>query len=186
MDEIRLLLFGLVIALLLGPNESLKCFQCAETTDTGHCALDVAGLLNASLGLPTWYHYAKDCTASKTDWTLCMIQTTETNGKKQLFHRGCHDGHTFDIGLDSPRFHNISANNDSTCAYVKDTNLLVCYSFCDEDFCNGPQPEPQKVCNFTISSDGFYENVENPCHGLCLLPEVFLCLLSLMTSLYFI
>ncbi|CAL1531028.1 unnamed protein product [Lymnaea stagnalis] len=126
----------------------LMCYQCGSTTDASDCFTDVGGLVNASKGLRSNYHYAKNCTASKPEWDRCMIEEAKAaNDKVSLFHRGCHDGKTF--LADDPRFVHLKPNNASTCAIINELDMVICYSFCMTDFCNGPQPEDKVPCNET-------------------------------------
>ncbi|XP_059164335.1 uncharacterized protein LOC131947202 [Physella acuta] len=128
----------LIVILFPIVSECLLCYQCGDTSEHQNCLHDWQGLINTSLGNSTLYK--KDCTAMNKNWTMCMIESAETEGKYTLFHRGCTDGESFPEKFNSSRFTNIAANNASTCAYLPGLTRLVCYRYCQTDYCNGPQP----------------------------------------------
>jgi len=114
-------------------------------------------------------YYIKNCTAQNPAWDRCMIETLEQDGVIQHYHRGCHDGITFGTQFDSPRFKNLTPTNETVCAHVV---VLACYTFCNTDLCNGPQPpevEQDPCANFTVS-DYYYTDTspyDNPLYALC-------------------
>ena len=65
-------------------------------------------------------------------------------GVQTFFHRGCHDGVTFSKLHEHPRFKGLPPNNQTTCARITTSRESVCFTFCDKDFCNGPQPPEVK------------------------------------------
>lgn len=131
---------AVLIMICIQGCSSIKCYQCATTNQNEQCVNDYWGFINDSMGLTDTY--IKDCTAMNPNWTRCMIETLEKDGRMQHFHRGCHDGRTFSTQFSSPRFMNIRPTNETTCAHVI---VLACYTFCDTDLCNGPQPPPNKT-----------------------------------------
>ncbi|XP_059138753.1 uncharacterized protein LOC131927105 [Physella acuta] len=145
-------------AYLAVTTEALLCYQCASTSPDGPCVTDISGLVNTSLGISSKYY--QNCSASKPTWDRCMIETAATSGIYTLYHRGCHDGVNFTSGFDSPRFHGLDPNNLTTCEFINLIGKLVCYTFCQKDFCNGPQPPEvpyQQVCNESMSDYDYGE-----------------------------
>ncbi|CAG5124995.1 unnamed protein product, partial [Candidula unifasciata] len=123
-------------------TESLECFQCEATSETGNCITDWEVMSNST----TRQIYAKNCTHSNVNWTRCMIQRVEVKAQVVFFHRACDDGSYFEKHLYSPRFEHLPPDNQTTCDVVGDIGTAVCYTPCDTDFCNGPQLIPEKNC----------------------------------------
>ncbi|GFR65717.1 hypothetical protein ElyMa_003665600 [Elysia marginata] len=133
--------FFLLVLFLVTYVESLSCYQCATTAKHHECKDDYGGFVNTSMGLT--HKYDKNCTAANVNWTRCMILTAQGQaGVETVFHRGCHDGETFSILHDSPKFRGLPPNNQTTCGRIASSRELVCFTFCATDFCNGPQPPP--------------------------------------------
>nr|KAI8728321.1 CAunnamed protein product [Biomphalaria glabrata] len=131
---------------------ALLCYQCLGTEENSQCEMNYTKLINSSTNYTHYKDYFQNCSESKFTWDRCMIETSISNGKITLFHRGCHDGKTFTPTFNDTRFFNLSPNNLTTCAQL---STVVCYSFCDKDFCNGPVPPLIKVCN--VSALGYGE-----------------------------
>jgi hypothetical protein len=137
-----------MVLYMIGVN-GIKCFQCAKTGPDSWCQHDEMTFINASAFVNLTQqnsttdprYVIKDCTAAKSTWNTCMIETEHRNGKFTFFHRGCTDGNYFT--WDNQRFHTVSlSTNQTTCAGGKDGGIIHCYTMCQTDLCNGPQPVP--------------------------------------------
>ncbi|XP_059138755.1 uncharacterized protein LOC131927107 [Physella acuta] len=150
--------------------EALLCYQCPATSSNEPCVTDISGMVNTSLGISR--KYFQNCSESKPTWDRCMIETAQVNRAYVLYHRGCHDGVNFTSGFDTPRFRGLNPNNLTTCEFI--SPMIVCYTFCQKDFCNGPQPPeipPKQVCNESMFDYDYGE----PCGvaGMFLKTELF-------------
>ncbi|KAH9495345.1 hypothetical protein Btru_017499 [Bulinus truncatus] len=130
------------LGFIIHSTKGLLCYQCADVsgnkTSSLQCQHDIAGLYHTAQN-PTDNNteYYQDCSDTNIKFDRCMIETVVdfVTGEQRLFHRGCHDGKTFEA-YEHPRFQNLEPNIKTTCATLP--GFLVCYQFCDVDFCNGP------------------------------------------------
>ncbi|XP_059138743.1 uncharacterized protein LOC131927100 [Physella acuta] len=146
----------IVMICLINLADSLLCYQCVATAPNMPCVNDYQGMVNTSLGIGKAYF--KNCTAANITWDRCVIVYVEQYGSVQFFNRECHDGKTFQSKIDLPEFHNLPANNETTCGRNYD-GQAICFRFCQTDFCNGPQKPPEvekkSPCNESTMLDYF-------------------------------
>ncbi|CAC5399561.1 unnamed protein product [Mytilus coruscus] len=133
-------------------QDTLWCYQCGDSSSTGSCITDTAGMeaeyiefnktdhtkqdQTTSEGTKTkQYQYLKNC----ENYDRCVIERIEEQGLLHAYIRDCHNSAN-NYSFYDPKFLDLDpARNHTSCIYDAFSKRVACVTVCETDFCNGPQ-----------------------------------------------
>ncbi|XP_069117822.1 uncharacterized protein [Argopecten irradians] len=135
--------------LLLGffrSTESLVCYQCSDSASGEDCQINYEGMEKefTLLKIPSnssqaviepFLEYTQKCSQN-----FCILQKITQSGDTVGFIRGCSSGKdTLPRASYITKEEDIKPDNKTTCGISESGTMIVCVTFCQTDFCNGPQ-----------------------------------------------
>ncbi|XP_046335675.2 uncharacterized protein LOC124117730 [Haliotis rufescens] len=140
--------YGLLLLWLfgLGGTTGLSCYSCSGSGPNTSCEHDVKAMMTSRVNYGGVY--SKDCDL-EINQTMCVLETTTTDGELKTIIRGCSNGYIFSY-TDIKLFSGLSPTNQTTCAV--NMGLIVCLTLCQQSYCNGPQHfEPSTTADITTT-----------------------------------